>query len=541
MHARPLVHKPNHEDRNPPKLISTMLIVQAFCHHDWERSVEFFNWCAEIDDPKTTHRCLLVASSQCNQEMINAVNAASKRIFPNTQVIKQRNVVEGKWPLPQNEMFKLAAQWIEDQAKCPWFWSESDAAPTKPGWLDAIEQEYHKALKPFLGCVYEWVSATTRMPHLNGNAVYPPFIRKYNPAMLTASTELPWDVTRPEITLRHTAHTNLIFNDPGNRETGEPLNFPTVESLTKIPSAAVYAHRCKNGSLIARLREARNPTPTPETAAKKPAPHVSIVGQVRQKLHSMINGAPTFYHSGNLGDVIYGLYAMKEFGGGDLVIGPEQRKTAICAVPINQDQFNMLSPVLEAQSYLRKTSYSPKYPSQAVLDLNHFRNFWVDRKTRESAAINTLCACHFYELGILDKFKEDQPWLTVPDPIESGKIIIHRSPRYNSSDFPWARLVKERRRDLLFVGLQMEHEKFQQDFNCSVSYWAVKDFLELARLIAGAKAFVGNQSFPLSLAIGLGQKVTVEAIVRSPDCRFKRPTYTDQILTEPDKLDFESL
>lgn len=517
-----------------------MLFVQAFHPGDFQRSIDFFMWVSELDEPKTQHRCLLVASSQCNQDMMNAVNAASRLVFPNTHVIKQRNTVEGKWPVPQNEMFKLAAAWVEDQSKCPWMWGENDSAPLKSGWLEAIEEEYHKAGKPFMGCIYPWISESVQRPHLNGNAVYPAFIRKYNPMMLQA-TDIPWDVFRCDITMIHSAGTSLIHNDPGDRNLGsEGCDFPTVESLTKIPTTAVYFHRCKNGSLIARLRDVRNPNPSEPVVRKKPK-HMTLVGAVKHKIHAMINGANTFMHAGNLGDVVYALPAIRAFSGGDLTICPEQRKTAICSVPINKEQFEMFLPLLKEQPYLRKIEWSEKYPSTTVQDLNHFRNAWIDRKLRDEQKIHTLCQCHFWDLGIADKYKEDETWLTIPEPISTGKIVIHRSPRYNSHDFPWERLIQERRKDLLFVGLNHEHTKFQEDFKTSVSFMQVRDFLELARLIAGARACVMNQSFPLSIAIGCGQKVICEAIARSPDCQFHRPTYTDQLLTPPDKLDFSKL
>lgn len=263
--------------------------------------------------------------------------------------------------------------------------------------------------------------------------------------------------------------------------------------------------------------------------AEKPA--LNLV----QKIKQFIRGKQGMYHSGNLGDVLYALAAIKAYEPSELILGPQQRGTAVCAVPITKEQFDMFYPLLSIQPYLTKVTYSEKHPGDGVYDLNRFRNIWVNTHLRNKAGIKTLCQAHFWELGIQDKFSETEPWLSVENPIETGRFIVHRSPRYNAPSsgpeaFPWPQLVKTHASQMMFVGLEHEYEKFQRDHQCKISFWKVRDFLEMARLIAGAKGFIGNQSFPLAIAIGLGQKCMVEACQRSADTRFKRSTYIDQLL-----------
>jgi hypothetical protein len=62
----------------------------------------------------------------------------------------------------------------------------------------------------------------------------------------------------------------------------------------------------------------------------------------------------------------------------------------------------------------------------------------------------------------------------------------------------------------LFVGHINEHAEFQARFGIKVDYYPVKDMLEMARLIQGSDYFIGNQSMPLSLAIGLGHNYFCE-------------------------------
>lgn len=249
------------------------------------------------------------------------------------------------------------------------------------------------------------------------------------------------------------------------------------------------------------------------------------------------DGTTRFYHSGNLGDIIYAVQAIKAAGGGDLIIGPEQHKTSPCMCPTTKEQFDRLWPLLSLQRYLRRVEYSPTYPEGEIYDLNRFRNIWVDEEFRKHQNISTLAKCHFYELGIIDKFSEVDPWIECHAHVPSKPFIIHRSPRYNApqtgpESFPWPVLLARHASEMLFVGIKSEWEQFQKDFHCQVEFRQVSDFLELAGLIAAAKCFVGNQSFPLSLAIAMGKTVRCEAYPPSPDCRFDRETYSDQLLDQ---------
>jgi len=232
--------------------------------------------------------------------------------------------------------------------------------------------------------------------------------------------------------------------------------------------------------------------------------------------------------------VIYALPAIRAAGIKNLIIGPQQRNTAICTVPIDRKQFDMLLPLLHAQDYLKSVTYSQTYPVDAR-DINHFRTFWNMRHIREQHKIETLAQCHAFELNVLDKFDEKETWLTCPNPIHTGKIICHRSPRYNAPSkgpeaFPWQDVVDKHHKDMILVGLESEYDSFTKMFGKRIGFWKVSDFLELAQVIAGGRCFVGNQSFPLSVAIGLGQTVYVEELPRSPDCRFYRDNYFGQLI-----------
>lgn len=231
--------------------------------------------------------------------------------------------------------------------------------------------------------------------------------------------------------------------------------------------------------------------------------------------------ANAFYHSGNLGDVIYALPAIRAYGGGELIIGPSQNRTSPCAVPIDVIQFKKFLPLLKLQPYLKSVVWREYYPMGEIgHDLNKFRDLWNDWKARCELGIHNLCHAHFETLRTT-MLGPLQPWIETPDVIKTDRIVIHRSMRYNQSQTMWMQLVRQFRKDLLFIGLEDEWRNFKVNFG-NVSFWGVSDFLEMARIIAGAKAFVGNQSFPMAIAIACGQKVFQEVWAPSPDCIFNR-------------------
>lgn len=231
-----------------------------------------------------------------------------------------------------------------------------------------------------------------------------------------------------------------------------------------------------------------------------------------------------YYHSGNLGDLIYGLYAIQADGGGRLLMGDKIRN-AKDFPPTTRAQWEMLQPLLAVQPYLASVGWRDYYPAGEIkVDMNVFRDWWLNWPLREWKGIHNLCQMQFYYLGIPHKFEPSDIWLDVPNHIETGRVVIHRSPRYQQSDEMWRELMIEFPDKLLFVGLQEEHAEFERQFG-KVSFWKVADFLEMAQLIAGAVCFVGNQSFPMALAIGMGQAVYQETYSRSPDCVFARTNF----------------
>lgn len=231
-----------------------MIVLFSACHKDHFECKRLLEWCRELGTyPK--HQALIVFGKQVEENDRLGIIAAAKQCgFKSVSAIAQKEEDARGWPYACNQMFQLGVRWIEDVGRAPFLWLESDATPLKPGWLDTLEEEYTRVGKPFMGVIYDWVNQTRRMPHLTGVAIYPANFRRLNPYPM-AATKVPWDCTAPEQTIPRTHRSELFCHEWGDRASNVPPTFPDFASLSVIPASAVIFHRCKDGTLIDRLRE----------------------------------------------------------------------------------------------------------------------------------------------------------------------------------------------------------------------------------------------------------------------------------------------
>jgi len=198
-----------------------------------------------------------------------------------------------------------------------------------------------------------------------------------------------------------------------------------------------------------------------------------------------------FSHSGDIGDIIYALPTIRALGGGSLRLFHVPGKTAH---GMSEGKANRLKTLLVKQPYIDQVVWSPGGPDHS---LNGFRDHW---------ATGNLADMHLATHG-LDWFHRIEPWIAV-EPVKVYDVIIHRSDRYHGS-FPWSALVEYYQGKVGFVGFQDEHARFVQQFG-EVPFVEAPDYLSLARVIAGAKWFAGNQSSPLAVAHAMKANVMTE-------------------------------
>ena len=229
----------------------------------------------------------------------------------------------------------------------------------------------------------------------------------------------------------------------------------------------------------------------------------------------------TFCHPGTFGDTIYAMNAVKLLGGGDVYIKLNaMNETAFLAFGMinagehagryTQKDADFLFPLLEKQSYINKLDL---WRNETVdYDLGTHYKFttgpkgWQGNQTECYGLVCNLDIEKHRKALLID------PWLDAVEPIRiPGKsIVINRTSRYlQGSDptFPtWREWIDNGLDEVaVFVGTPQEHEAFNKQFECNVTYQPVSDMLEMARIIQGCEQFMGNQSVALSVAIGLGK------------------------------------
>jgi hypothetical protein len=123
----------------------------------------------------------------------------------------------------------------------------------------------------------------------------------------------------------------------------------------------------------------------------------------------------------------------------------------------------------------------------------------------------------------------NETWLEA-DAKQVAPIVINRTFRYRcpQGNESWQNVLAQSNivNNGIFVGTTEEHEDFVKVTGFPVEHYSVKDFKELADIIAGADLFMGNQSAAYSIAMGLGKASVLETIKIKPlvynECYFPR-------------------
>lgn len=231
-----------------------------------------------------------------------------------------------------------------------------------------------------------------------------------------------------------------------------------------------------------------------------------------------------FSHTGDYGDVVYSLMAVKH-------LCEEATAASGVAVPcefyvcpdgetrsrMTEEHARSLLPLLRAQPYIGRAEWRP---SPLGVRLQH-----ATRGRHRVRAYNLADQyAHYFHLPYSE---HHGAWLSLPPLAQSAGragVVLARSHRYRNPRFPWPEIVRRFAAQAVFVGLREEHADFCRRFKCDVPYAATGNLLELARVIAGCRLFLGNQSCPRAIAEGLKVPVCVEQAARPhwPDTHFAR-------------------
>jgi hypothetical protein len=208
-----------------------------------------------------------------------------------------------------------------------------------------------------------------------------------------------------------------------------------------------------------------------------------------------------FHHTGDLGDCVAALPVIRELGGGRLIFsdsnyppgqGPRES--------MRGKRFESFQSLTEAAPYVSSIEWQDD-PVGITHDLARFRSMhWVPTESLIT------WQARFFNLMLP---LAPEPWLTV-DAEKHGRIVVGRTARYHTTYFPWRLIVDDYGDDILFVGLPAEHQDFQIQARRKIDYAPTANLFEAAKIIAGSRLFIGNQSVMFWMAAGLGHPLIQE-------------------------------
>jgi hypothetical protein len=234
----------------------------------------------------------------------------------------------------------------------------------------------------------------------------------------------------------------------------------------------------------------------------------AFIEEVIKKVTPSFPKSCRFKHSGARGDLVYGLAAIKAAGGGELFVRLSAQHYHHTGTPMTEKELVDLAELLGTQKYISGVQKFVKGKSGINVDLDDFRNCYVDR--------NHLSRSHLMAIGTNINLAE--PWIDPNEikPKHVADIVVSRSSRYHGP-FDWGELLSWRQQ-CVFVGLEKEHAKFNAVTGLQIPYHKTETVLELAQVIRGSKLFVGNQSFPYALAEAMKQPRALEVCGTAPNC-----------------------
>lgn len=233
------------------KTAQPIMVVMPPCHKDVKLAIDNLKWQKELDGKKDFHCVFAVDDSLANS--VSWLTTFGKATFQEVSVFTYPRPPVSKWPDAPNWAFQHTARHMRS-FNHPWFWMEPDCIPIAKGWLSLLNQEYALCRKPIMGSIIDG------MGHCNGTAIYPSNFCELSRAAM-ACTNRGWDMEMKSETIHLTHPSKLMYhiwgiaNGVAVQNGGNPVLFRTWDDVQRwVDLDCVVVHRCKNTSLIERLR-----------------------------------------------------------------------------------------------------------------------------------------------------------------------------------------------------------------------------------------------------------------------------------------------
>lgn len=243
----------------------------------------------------------------------------------------------------------------------------------------------------------------------------------------------------------------------------------------------------------------------------------------------MAGGTVSFLHSGDMGDIVAGMAAVKEFCERNGVKAQLKldvsgawtnplclRQSKGLGMKFGPKQYEFLKPLLEVQPYIQSVSIYG-FGETVDFDLNGFRNGFCKPWRRETG--KNLLYNHQKLLGL--PLRYNGPWLTLPGdkPEVKPGWLAARSTRYHSSDQIFRKHADEIK---AFVGTPLEAACYDDCLRQKPEYILTETALDLARAIMSYECFVVNGTLAFWIALGLGHPHIINEVgVNVPSTVFR--------------------
>lgn len=505
------------ESKLAPASPKDIVVILPFCQSDVHCAKALLD--RHVHMASTKLPFLVLCPDAVDESAIRDLKERADSVAERVEIVPQPKFpVTKHWPIGPNLAFLHAnrvAMLIQARA---FLFLEADCIPITRDWFKKLCDEYEKCGKRFMGTI---VKAEPPLPPqcMNGVAVYGCPIPAFAIEFIRRNSKVPFDVALSSVGLLNECFdSKLIQFALGKNRT--PIEW---KSPSQVRRGAVLVHGDKSGDLIRILTSKENEPPTQDYSLTVPKLAIDITqpaGSVRW--HVPDKSGSTFWHSGDLGDIIYALPLIKALGGGRLVLGPSKVVAPyVTREKMSRKRFDFIRPLLQKQSYLSAVEFSETRPEDAI-DLNEFR-LYIHGAAFDHNKNARLTSLPLKLMGVpswIDCF----PWLTVERLPKAAPVLFARSSRYHNPKFDWKRIHEKYKEQAVFVGLKEEYESFVRNVG-EVKYCYVEDALELARHINSAELIVSNQTLALAIAVGLRKQVIVEHCWKSENCQFDYPGF----------------
>lgn len=232
------------------------IVVLPFCNHDGRLMLKNVQWMAQLDR-RRKYDCLMSYEDKVSQSIVDSIRRSAQLCFGNVFECSYPSLGRSGWPQGPNWAIQCTARFIQQNIKQPWLWMEYDQIPVTRDWIDVLQHEYKTCGKPYMGNVILDFGG-----HMNGGGVYPWDFPIRSPLSMAAK-DVAWDYFARSDIIPYCHPANHLIQQCTGIVNGrcvinggaDPAFRTKADVMSLLQDGAVVFHRCKDGSLINRLKE----------------------------------------------------------------------------------------------------------------------------------------------------------------------------------------------------------------------------------------------------------------------------------------------